>query len=94
MDSFHNAGLLAALQLLKPQLIEFGGPLAIFAEKVVLVGSESVSKLRQSLDQLVQHFIFDKVQEFVYPILEQKIDELELPKLMVKMVKNKVRSNF
>jgi Ca2+-binding EF-hand superfamily protein len=94
VDSFHNAGLLAALQLLKPQLIEFGGPLAIFAEKVVLVGSESVSKLRQSLDQLVQHFIFDKVQEFVYPILEQKIDELELPKLMVKMVKNKVRSNF
>ena len=80
VGNFHRAGLLAALKVLKEQLAELGGTLAELADGMKVLGKEKVSDLRRMVDQLVQHFVMDKVQSIIFPDLKARLDDLDLPK--------------
>eukprot|EP01052_Picozoa_sp_SAG31_P015525 SAG31_NODE_1000_length_10456_cov_3.588394_6_plen_357_part_00 len=80
VSQFHKAGLNAALKALKKQLSEMGDPLKGYAEAMVIAGRETVVEYRRMADQLVQHLVMDKVQLLVFPELDARIADLDLPR--------------
>jgi hypothetical protein len=91
---WHKVGLTAALQILKPVLENMGGQMAKEAQKVNLEKPDLTAvELRRNMDQLVQHFVMDKVQMAVFPKLSKMViaicETMELKGPVAKTVKNK-----
>ena len=66
--AWHKAGLAAAIAILQQVLETLGGRVAEEAAKVKLDKPSITSvELRRNMDQLVQHFVMDKVQQAIFP---------------------------
>ena len=75
---FHKQGLLNALQPLKESLIEMGGVVGEFAEKLQLAVDVNALQLRRGLSQLIQEWIMDKLKNEVFPEVDIRLDDLGL----------------
>ena len=88
---FLLAGLTAALKTLQEQLTEAGGQLAEYATAIAeRLGAEelpTLTELRITFDQTLQHFVMEKVETFVFPTLGSKYDAFEIGGPFAKQIK-------
>lgn len=76
--AFQRAGLMAALEELKVEVLEFGGPAARFMDGLELTAKSTALDVRRALSQLVQEFVMGQLIKDVFPEIDKRLKELDL----------------
>jgi Ca2+-binding EF-hand superfamily protein len=77
----HIAGLRAAITSVKPMMVDTGGLVAEYAEKIPLdepINELKSIHLRRGLSQMVQEFVMSKMTIAVYPTVAKRLHDLNL----------------
>eukprot|EP01048_Picozoa_sp_COSAG05_P002684 COSAG05_NODE_114_length_18068_cov_60.696422_4_plen_948_part_00 len=94
IGNFLSAGLAAALENLRETLIQIGGSLAQVAGEIGDLAAENVHGLLRTLDQMVQHLVMDKINQFVFPELEARFADLDMGNVPGPLVKKAQNAMF
>eukprot|EP01043_Picozoa_sp_COSAG02_P073924 COSAG02_NODE_14577_length_1258_cov_1.221743_1_plen_313_part_10 len=74
---FHKAGLIDAIAAIKPVMVEKGGIIAEFADKIDIESAATKAiHLRRGLCQLIQESVLDGLKESVFPEIESRLTDI------------------